>query len=60
MNINYRNEHILEAETVNEKEITTIFCDKCGDTWELENSDIILEPWPHFDCPHCGESIPLF
>ena len=35
-------------------------CENCGDVWEYEGYEIILEPWPHFECPHCGEWIPVF
>ena len=60
MNINYRNENILDAECVNGNEQITVACSRCGDVWLLEDGDICVEPWPHFQCPHCGEWIPLF
>ena len=60
MNINYRNNNIVEAECVNGHEVITVVCPVCGAVWQLEDGDIILEPWPRFECPHCGEWIPLF
>ena len=35
-------------------------CDHCHHSWLFEGYEIILEPWPHFECPRCGEWIPLF
>ena len=35
-------------------------CDVCHREWIFEGSEIICEPYPHFECPHCGEWIPLF
>ena len=35
-------------------------CNNCHATIEFEDSDIILEPYPHAECPVCGEWIPLF
>ena len=35
-------------------------CDACHRQWLFEDSEIILDPWPHFECPACGEWIPLF
>ena len=35
-------------------------CDSCHRQWLFEGYELILEPWPHFECPHCGEWIPLF
>lgn len=60
MNINYNADAILEAETVDGKETVVVLCEKCGDVWQLEDGDVILEPWPRFECPHCGHWIPLF
>ena len=60
MNINYRNENIIEAEIVDGHENVKVACPKCGDVWLLEDGDVILQPWPRFECPHCGEWIPLF
>ena len=35
-------------------------CENCGSRWEVEDGDVILMPWPHIECPDCGEWIPLF
>ena len=60
MKVNYNADAILEVEMVNGKEVITVACGNCGDVWELENGDIILEPWPRFECPHCRHWIALF
>lgn len=58
--INYNANAIIEAEVVNGKETLIVACGKCGDAWQLEDGDVCVEPWPHFQCPHCGEWISLF
>lgn len=35
-------------------------CDKCHRQWEFESCELILAPWPHFECPVCGEWIAAF
>ena len=36
-------------------------CPICGTTWEFDEHDpIILEPWPHYECPNDGTWIPAF
>ncbi len=35
-------------------------CPKCDITWEFEDYEVILIPWPHFECPHCGHMFPAF
>lgn len=35
-------------------------CDNCNKKWLFEACELILQPWPHFECPHCGEWIPVF
>lgn len=36
-------------------------CKCCGTTWQFDSNDVvILMPWPHYDCPKCGEWIPAF
>ena len=40
-----------------------IECEVCGTPYEIEDyndPDIILEPYPHIECPVCGEWISLF
>lgn len=54
--INYRNKNIVEA---NGKHVI-VACPHCGTVWELEEGDVILNPWPRFECPKCGEWIPLY
>ena len=61
MNINYRNEHIIDAETFEDgHEEITVLCPNCLKLWLLEEGDICVEPWPRFECPSCGEWIPMF
>ena len=35
-------------------------CDKCHRQWEFESCELILAPWPHVECPVCGEWIAAF
>ena len=37
-------------------------CESCGALIEIEDNDpdIILAPYPHVECPNCGNVIPLF
>lgn len=36
-------------------------CPHCHEEWEFTDEDIvILEPWPHYECPDCGCWIPAF
>ena len=37
-------------------------CECCEATIGIEEDDpdIILEPFPHIECPSCGEIIPVF
>ena len=38
-----------------------ITCPHCGKTWEFDEDDIIfIVPYPHYDCPDCGEWLPAF
>ena len=37
-----------------------VLCERCNHVWLYERYEIILDPWPHFECPHCGEWIPVF
>ena len=60
MNINRGADAVLEVETLDGKETIRVICENCGDVWELEDGDVVLEPWPRFECPHCGNWIPLF
>ena len=59
MNLNYSDEHIIEAECINGKESIKVACD-CGNIWLFEDYEFELAPWPHVTCPHCGTWIPLF
>jgi len=49
---------LIEHDTYS-KEIR-VECDGCYRQWLFDESEIILEPWPHVECPKCGEWIPLF
>ena len=35
-------------------------CPHCRRQWLFDEEEIWLEPWPHVECPACGEWIPLF
>ena len=35
-------------------------CEGCGRQWLFEECEVILSPYPHVECPVCGEWIPLF
>lgn len=35
-------------------------CENCHSEWLFESYEIILAPFPHFECPNCGEWIPVF
>ena len=37
-------------------------CESCGIIIQIEDNDpdIILMPYPHIECPNCGEWISLF
>lgn len=37
-----------------------VLCENCNHAWEYEGYEIVLEPYPHFECPACGEWIPVF
>lgn len=37
-----------------------VMCDKCNTKWVFEGNELFLQPWPHFECPKCGEWIPAF
>ena len=56
MQVNYRNENIVEAELVNGKEIITVICPNCGKRLQLEETDII-NPYAYTICPHCENAI---
>ena len=60
MDINYHNENIIEAELVNEHEIFTVVCSKCGDVWKLDEKELYIAPNMYFRCSHCGEWISLY
>lgn len=38
----------------------TVECDSCHRLWIYDGCELILEPWPHFECPRCGAWIPAF
>lgn len=31
-----------------------VICDECKEEVEYSNWDIILEGYPHIECPYCG------
>lgn len=37
-------------------------CGHCGTLWLIDISEdpVIMEPYPHVNCPKCGNWIPLF
>ena len=35
-------------------------CPHCHREWLFDDGEVCLEPWPHVECPACGEWIPLF
>ena len=35
-------------------------CPRCETVWIFNQSEVILEPWPHVECPKDGEWIPVF
>lgn len=37
-------------------------CKCCNTEWIIDDSavPVIIMPWPHVDCPKCGQWIPLF
>ena len=38
----------------------TVECDCCHKYWKFEGYELILEPWPHVECPNCGHWIAVF
>ena len=49
---------IIDHDTYDD--VYNVECDNCHDQWLYEGYEVILEPWPHFECPHCGHWIPAF
>ncbi len=36
-------------------------CPHCHEVWVFDEEDVvIMEPWPHYECPDCGCWIPAF
>ena len=35
-------------------------CKVCGIVWEFEGYELSLEPYPHGDCPYCGNWVAVF
>ena len=35
-------------------------CPVCFAVWEFDDWEVILMPWPHYECPDCGTWIPAF
>lgn len=35
-------------------------CPDCDTVWEFTDEPVILEPYPHYECPDCGAWIPFF
>lgn len=44
---------------MNEKILT---CDGCGAEWHvnMDEEPVIMEPFPHIECPDCGFWVPTF
>ena len=40
----------------------TLICNGCGAEWHLnlDNVPVIVEPFPHIECPNCGVMVPVF
>lgn len=49
---------MLEYDTASDE--YKVECDNCHRQWLYEGYELVLDPWPHFECPVCGEWIPVF
>ena len=46
---------IVDIDTI--KREYRVECDHCEHQWRYEEQELVLEPWPHFVCPACGQWI---